>query len=431
MHNKIISCSEHDSLEIAYLIEEETPDFSYGDRCVLFPKTHRGKDASLSCFSTQYEDKSYQLKTSYFIGVDWLYQERKEAIQVHPKINDEEGEVDYLGIIFNSLSFPDAHHAVEELFWVKWDETPIEISQKEDLLTPLLIVEYLSILREIVRKGLKKSYYRVEKNLHSRIKGKVQVGATIKRNIMRQRPLHTQCCYEAFGVNNMENRLLKKAFLFAQRYLSQYIEMGQHKQLLSTIHYISPALTDVSDDVSLHELKHQKSNKFFKEYERGLKLAHFILKRFGYNIQETTPSSIKVTTPPFWIDMSKVFELHVLNLLRATLKEDVKFQFQAGQLSIDYLIHTEGFQIVVDAKYKPRYREQSIHIDDIRQVSGYARMEKLYRTFAIEDSSLIDCLIIYPDQENGLEHIALDDLKKHELKSYRGIYKLGVKMPKI
>lgn len=62
-------------------------------------------------------------------------------------------------------------------------EPYIEINQKQDLITPLLMIRYLQVLKSVVRKGLKKSYYRVEQNLSSKIKGKVLVSKTLKKYI--------------------------------------------------------------------------------------------------------------------------------------------------------------------------------------------------------------------------------------------------------
>ncbi len=52
--------------------------------------------------------------------------------------------------------------------------------------------------------------------------------------------------------------------------------------------------------------------------------------------------------------------------------------------------------MVIDAKYKPVYEDSRV-IDDIRQISGYARLEKVYQKLGLDGSNeLIDCLIIYP-----------------------------------
>ena len=46
----------------------------------------------------------------------------------------------------------------------------IRISQQQDLLSIFLITEFLNVLHRIVRKGLKRSYYRVEETLIIRLK---------------------------------------------------------------------------------------------------------------------------------------------------------------------------------------------------------------------------------------------------------------------
>ena len=86
--------------------------------------------------------------------------------------------------------------------------------------------------------------------------------------------------------------------------------------------------------------------------------------------------------------------------------------------------------MVIDAKYKPSYLNGRNN-QDMRQVSGYARLKKVYETlYGDKDyNKLIDCLIIYPDQETGLEKITGNDLKQNPIPDYMNIYKLGVVLP--
>ena len=159
----------------------------------LFPKTHGNKDDSKECFRLQRTDTlepNYQLSTSYFVGVDWVEQ-GDTAIYVAPKFNKEDTEIDYISMLFSSLENSETQEEINELFIVKWDEPQIHIEQQQDLLTPLLVIEYLNILKKIVQKGLKKSYYKIEKNLHSRIKGKVLIAKNLKRNKLQNKQLHT------------------------------------------------------------------------------------------------------------------------------------------------------------------------------------------------------------------------------------------------
>lgn len=50
-------------------------------------------------------------------------------------------ETDYLKMLFGCLKHPEVTKEVKELFEIKWDKPEIEIDQKQDLLTPLLVVQ--------------------------------------------------------------------------------------------------------------------------------------------------------------------------------------------------------------------------------------------------------------------------------------------------
>ncbi|MBF4464213.1 hypothetical protein [Flavobacterium sp. LC2016-12] len=396
----------------------------------LFTKKHRGKDTSLPCFSirkSQTALNSYRIKTGYFIGVDWI-QTNHSALHVRPKLNELDKEVDFIKMLFSSLRHTDVAKEINELFEVKWDLPTIEIDQKQDLLTPFLVVEFLSLIKTIVRKGLKKSYYKVEQNLHSKVKGKILVGKSIKLNLQQNKNLYTYCSYEEFGLNNKENRLLKKALTFVKRYLPHYPNFTNNKDLQDTFNYINPTFHEVSDKIDLNEIKHSKTNAFYKEYEPAIHLAKQILRRFGYNISNTEKVTIK--TPPFWIDMSKLFELYALGLLKDRFQNQIKFQFKHYGNELDFLLKTRDYQMVIDAKYKMIYLNGS-HDEDIRQVSGYARLQKVYEELDKKQGEVIDCLIIHPDQENGLEDLINVDLKSAKIPRYFDVYQIGLKLPYI
>ncbi len=56
---------------------------------------------------------------------------------------------------------------------LKTEEPFIEIAEHQDMITPLVVLEFLQVVKDIVRKGLKKGYYREQKNLYAKVKGKV------------------------------------------------------------------------------------------------------------------------------------------------------------------------------------------------------------------------------------------------------------------
>ncbi|MFT3846821.1 MAG: hypothetical protein QM725_17300 [Lacibacter sp.] len=382
--------------------------------------------------------KDNTLHTHYFIGVDWICSDK--AVYVSPKLNTNTTdtkeaidasslkETDFLKMLFHCLKYQDIGNEIEELFEVKWEQPTIEIEQKRDLLTPLLVVQFLGLVKIIVRKGLKKSYYKVEHNLNSRVKGRVLVGKTLKENVFKIRHLNTVCSYDEFGLNGFENRLLKRTLNFIRSYLPVFQTLNTDAYIENLFNYITPAFEAVSDEVNLNDIRFTKTNPFYKEYEEAIRLAKMILKRFGYNISNVEKQT--VNTHPFWIDMSKLFELYVLGLLKDQFKSQVIYHPTYNSKELDYLLLNPP--MVIDAKYKPRYLYTSV-LEDARQLSGYSRLHKVYDALKFEKDKIIDCLIIYPNQESGNKNLSkfseLMEQPDSEIREYVNFYKIGVELP--
>lgn len=381
------------------------------------------------CVCFEINDYTRKIHTNYYVGVDWLI-ENEKAIYIEPKLNKNTNQqTDYIGMLFLALKHQEITKHTD-LFEIKWDKNFIEIEQYQDLLTPLLVVQYLRLVKEIVRKGLKKSYYKVEKNLYTKVKGKVLVSQTIKRNLVKNKPINTFCSYEEFGLNGLENRLLKKTLVLIQYYLPNIKNIQSEKYTSEIFNYITPAFEFVSEEVNLHDIKHTKTNAFYKEYEEAIQLAKLILKRFGYNITNTQERTIK--TPPFWIDMSKLFELYVYGKLKERFIEigEVVYHQKFNGLEPDFILKSKDgkYKMIIDAKYKPRYNSQNIELEDIRQVSGYSRLKSIYKYLNIETNQVIDCLIIFSDQDSERQSFK-NDFDMIEIKDYAHFYKIGIELP--
>ena len=124
--------------------------------------------------------------------------------------------------------------------------------------------------------------------------------------------------------------------------------------------------------------------------------------------------------------MSKLFELYVLGLLKDQFGNGVKYHFTKNGNELDYLLNIQGYQMVVDAKYKECYQNY-YDIKDIRQLSGYSRITKVYKELGKNENEVIDCLIIYPDQHQGNEDFK--DIKLIPIKEFVHFYKVPVKIP--
>ncbi|WP_010518967.1 5-methylcytosine restriction system specificity protein McrC [Croceivirga radicis] len=387
------------------------------------------------CFSLNSDaliENKYCFQTSYFIGVDWII-ENKLPIYVQPKLNTESNEVDYLSMLFEALKEPENYKHLDYLYTIDFKKPLIKIEQKQDLLSPILIIQYLNVLKRIVRKGLRKSYYQKTTNFNSKVKGKILVTDTIKYNHIKGNHFSTYCRYTEFGVNSTENKILKKALIFSKR-IMQNLKGFDTLELQEILNYINPAFDKVGDEVHINELRNYKPNPLFKEYGQALSIAKLIFKKYGYNIQIVNDN--KIETPPFWIDMSKLFELYVYKKLREIFpfKGEVTYHKKFNYLEPDYILNSKDgcFKMIIDAKYKPRYINNNISTDDVRQVSGYARLKSIYSELNLvigDINQVIDCLIIYSNQSEKQDTLNKESLKSNNHSKYVNFYKTGIKLP--
>jgi 5-methylcytosine-specific restriction endonuclease McrBC regulatory subunit McrC len=190
--------------------------------------------------------------------------------------------------------------------------------------------------------------------------------------------------------------------------------------------------------VSVKNIKSFKANPIYKDYKQAIEFAQLLLKRYSYNI--TLAGKKEIETPPFWIDMSKLFELYLFHHLRKvfTAKDEIRFHVNAHYQELDYLLSPELWPepYVIDAKYKPRYKYQGgISLDDAREIAGYSRLSSIYKKLGLdEETSLpIKCLVIYPDQDKEEEFSfnRNEEPMFDKVSGYIRFYKYGIKLPLI
>lgn len=374
------------------------------------------------CFSLE----NNVIKSHYYIGVDWLCETNNRAIYVSPKLNTDGFETDYLKMLLTCLKDAVASKHISSVYDIKTEASPIEIDQTLDLLSPLLIIQYLNLVKQLVKKGLKKSCYREEKHLNARVKGKLLVSQTLKHHTFRNEPLKTVCAYDVFGLDHPENQLLKAGLLFVRTYLGKFPEYAALTSNL--LQFCLPAFEDVTVPKNISSLKHFKTSPFFSSYKEAISIAKLILNRFGHNVRNVKAK--KIETQPFWINMPLLFELYAFTFLRKEYGNDIHYQYKSNYQELDFLLTLESKEMVIDTKYKTKYGNGKNNKEDIRQLSGYARMEKVYTELKKPKNEVIDCLIIYPIRDNNkqvIESLNLENIKP--INNYVGFYRLGLTVP--
>ena len=368
----------------------------------------------------------YDFSASYYIGIDWL-KEKEYYIAVNPKIEN----LDYVKMFVHCLEHREISEFVSEIYNVDLKRERIEVKSANFNLTPFMIAHFLFLVENIVKKGLKSNYIIQEENLSSKIKGKIIFSQQIKKNIVAKRDDRIFCRYQEYNKNCLENRLLKKALLFIKQYSKYFKE--KYPKLNKQLNSVLSAFEMVSDDISYSEIKRIKVSALYKEYNEAIELAKNILKYFGYSF--TNAGKKEKSFPPFWIDMSKLFELYVYSLLKDQYRKEISYQSNGNYGNVDFLKIDD--KLIIDTKYKLVYKANEekgkYNIDDIRQLSGYARDKSVLRKLNIvDDNIVVDCVIIYPDENKSAdfqERKLNEDKEENKISQFTKFYKCGIKLP--
>ena len=386
------------------------------------------------CLKIKREGDEIRVTNSYFVGLDWIA-ERQLAVQVFPKMNNDY-EIDYVKMLEDALCASENYEHLNNLIAIDFKKASIKIKQRQDILGIFLITEYLNMVYRIVKRGLRKSFYLQENNLKNKVKGHTLVGKTVAKNLSKGKIADNYCSFQVYDIDTPENRILKRALRFCVHLIALYSQSGNFVQLANMIRYITPYFDKVSDCfVNERYINEAKSNPIYREYANTVEIAKLIMRRYGYNI--TLAGKEEINTPPYWIDMSKLFELYVYQHLKKVFSEkgEVRYHAKVHYQEPDFLLKAWGEPYIVDAKYKPRYKSIGVYKDDAREVGGYARLSGVYAHFGLDEETTlpIKCLVIYPDQDKK-EYFTFNRSEEplfDKVKGYVRFYKQGIRLPVI
>lgn len=359
-------------------------------------------------------------RVSYFIGADWLI-ENQYAISVFPKL---EG-IDFMRMFMDCFKNPELIDVIGGIYKIKINRPSIKLDSNDFELTPLLIVHYLFVLKSLVKKGLKNDYILIEENLNSKFKGKLLFNQHISNNYFKNRIDRNYCRFQDYSTNCIENQLLKRALTFVNLYVKKFLP--NEIELQQTYNTCWSAFLKVKEDIGSNEFRNFKINPLFKEYAEALKLAKMILKRFAYSINNISTQD-ECNVPPFYIDMALLFECYGYSKLKEVFSNKVIYQPSGKYGRADFIIKEE--KLIIDTKYKEIYQENKYDIENIRQLSGYARDINILKKLNVDSNNpeVISCIFIYPNQSSK-ENFTNRDLKEEVVNQFAKFYKIGIKLP--
>ena len=151
-----------------------------------------------------------------------------------------------------------------------------------------------------------------------------------------------------------------------------------------------------------------------------------ILRRYDYSITNITHAEQEFC-PVFWLDMALLYEHYVLGLLKEEYGDKIIYQAHGYTGYPDFICHSP--QIVMDAKYIPRFERTSLDNYIVRQLSGYSRDRRL---FPLYPNSNIPCVVFYPIEgmeENPFKGKSIDELLRNEDANIWNFYRIAVPLP--
>lgn len=397
-----------------------------------YPEDYMGVPKHLGISSN-----SDNFEAAYYIGASWI-QENKIAAIVKPKIEN----IDYIKMFSDALAIDSENESdyFSKCYGVEIDKPAIEVESTFNIITPLILIHYISVLTKLTKHGLKKGYAYREQNLQSKVKGHLLFQKHLQKNVIPKREDKAYCGFQEYTVDIPENRLLKKALLFTNLAINNYESLTKQsvfETIRLSINKLLVTFANVSEDIEITEVQSIGFNKLFPGYKEAVSLAKTILRKFDYSLQNT--ESTEKTTIPFWIDMPRLYELYVFNYLNKLYPKQVMFQVKGYQgTAADYILKNQG--IILDAKYKPKYGYSNAGIiDDIREMSGYARDESILSNFANPYADKVPCVILFPSNYSDMEKLEAEESDRAEgllsiatkIKPYRNFYKLKVDLPRV
>lgn len=229
----------------------------------------------------QYDFINKEYSTYYRIGAEYIDEEKETALVVTPKME----KIDWAKMFMYCFSSGEEQDSFSDIYDIDFDQKPIETDTLKGVFTPLLLFHFISTVKKITSKGLKKGYVNREENLH-KVKGRIDFLQNFRKNVLVKREERVFCRYSEYSENIRENRLIKKALLFCEGMFKVISEGTNNKfsDVQTTLNQCISAFENVSDDIEYWEVKYTKSHKLYKEYDVAIKLAKMILRRYSFNI---------------------------------------------------------------------------------------------------------------------------------------------------
>lgn len=266
-------------------------------------------------------------------------------------------------------------------------------------LLEVFIRMFLADLLELTRRGLARSYSRVENNLHV-LKGKLVFSRHMRHNLIHRERFYVQ--YEEFSANRPVNRLLKSTVLLLQR-LSR---SAKNQVLISQARFYFEDIPE-SKNIAV-DLTRAKVDRTMPLYIRLFPWVKLFLENSALTTYQGQSLAFALLFP-----MERIFEDYVAHRLREEMDGwEINTQEQAlclieqipeGKCDFhirpDIVARKHGQTLVMDTKWKRLKENSRPHRSDLYQLYAYGKK------YAASQTS-VTLYLLYPRNENFRERLS-------------------------
>lgn len=351
--------------------------------------------------------QNFEFSAYYRIGAEWLDPQQTTALVVTPKIP----EIDFLEMFMTCLADARPEDDFSAIYDIDFDVRPIQAPALSAILSPLLVVQFLSVVERIAARSLRKGYVGCHENI-SKVKGRIDIIGNERHNILTGHRERVLCRFDEFSADTPENRYIKSALCIAGDMIAMMADHRAYPFLAAKWRSCLSAFASVAD-VRPTRLPAVKHNKLYRDYTEALRLASMLVRRRDLSVSSLSHAASRFV-PVFRIDMALLFEHYTLALLRRRFgSRAILYQAKGYRCRFvpDFLLNTTGdtsstgatpLKAILDAKYIPGYNKRlEVEPRYIRQLAGYARDKTLLRLLHIDTTNedtvpILPCVILYP-----------------------------------
>jgi len=260
-----------------------------------------------------------------------------------------------------------------------------ELKSSKTPLFEIFITMFLDELSELIRKGIKSSYFFKEENLKF-LKGKLKISEQIKRNYIHKERFFVE--NEEFMSDRVENRLIKSTL----EYLYKKSKSSRNLKRIREYIFVFDAVQK-SQNIKL-DFEKVRLDRQMREYEQVLLFAKTFLLGNAYSPYKGNDVAFALL-----FDMNLLFESFVGDYLKkkgfkVSLQDKGKYLVEEPNkfaLRPDIVINAGSEkEVVCDTKYKIIQSEKDISQADMYQLYAYGTKYK----------NCSQLYLIYPKQED-------------------------------